>query len=148
MSRSIFISHSSRDDVFVEKLRSALEEKGLKEWVDSKEFRGGGDLTPIIQKEIAEARAFIVVISHDAFNSAWVAEETRYAALVKEARKDDYTVIPLLREGIELGALKWIFSKEAVAIRVKDGPLGIRKAVPLILAALGELGSSNSECKG
>jgi hypothetical protein len=138
MSKAILISHSSRDDKFVSDLCKAMEARGLYNWMDSHDLRGGSDLTVKIHTEIERARAFIVIISPDAFNSAWVAEETRYASQVKETRQDDYPIIALLREGIELGALKWVFSKEPVAIRIKNGPRGIEEALPHIMAALGE----------
>ncbi|MDM8522494.1 toll/interleukin-1 receptor domain-containing protein [Desulfococcaceae bacterium HSG8] len=138
MNKAILISHSSRDDNFVAELCKAMEAYGLFSWMDSSDLRGGGELTVKIHAAIEKARAFIVVISPDAFNSAWVAEETRHAALIKERRKQNFPVIALLREGIELGALKWIFSKEPVAIRLKDGKKGIHDAMPHILAALGE----------
>jgi len=138
MDKAILISHSSRDEDFIVKLRQAMEAHGLYNWVDSRDLRGGVDLTVKIQAEIEKSRAFIVVLSADAFNSAWVAEETRYASKIKESRKENYPMIALLREGIELGALKWIFSGEPIAIRVKNGPTGISEAMPHILAALGE----------
>jgi hypothetical protein len=138
MNKPILISHSSRDNEFVARLCQAMNAEGLFNWVVSHDLRGGSELTAKIHSEIEKAGAFIVIISPDAFNSAWVAEETRYASIVKEKRQQDYTLIALLREGIELGALKWIFSKEPVAIRVKEAPGGIREAMPQILAALGK----------
>jgi len=138
MDKAILISHSSRDEDFIVKLRQAMEAHGLYNWVDSRDLRGGVDLTVKIQAEIEKSRAFIVVLSADAFNSAWVAEETRYASKIKENRQENYPMIALLREGIELGALKWIFSREPIAIRVKNSPGGISEAMPHILAALGE----------
>ncbi|MCP4110252.1 MAG: TIR domain-containing protein [Desulfobacteraceae bacterium] len=136
MSKSIFISHSTRDSDFVIGLRRALEAKGFYNLVDSSELRGKDESTQRIRTAIEQAGTFIVIISFDAFNSAWVAEETRYASLVKERRRDDYSVIPLLRDGVELGALKWIFSKIPVAIRISGDAEGIRKALPQIMGAL------------
>ncbi len=136
MSKPIFISHSTRDSDFVIELRRALEAKGFYNLVDSSELRGKDESTQRIRTAIEQAGTFIVIISFDAFNSAWVAEETRYASLVKERRREDYSVIPLLRDGVELGALKWIFSKIPVAIRITGGPGGIRKALPQVMGAL------------
>jgi len=138
MNKAIVISHSSRDDEFVSNLCLGMESQGLFNWVDSSDLRGGTELIAKIHESIEKSKAFIVVISPDAFNSAWVAEETRYASHIKENQRENYPIIALLREGVELGALKWIFSKEPVAIRVKNDPAGIRKAMPHILAALGE----------
>ncbi len=138
MPNAIFISHSSRDTDFVENLRQALDAKGFYHLVDSRELRGRDTPLQTIYQAIETARAFIVVVSPDAFNSAWVAEETRYASQVKERRRNGFAMIPLLREGVEMGALKWLFSRKATAIRVLQGGAGIRRAMPQILAALGE----------
>jgi hypothetical protein len=137
MSSAIFISHSSRDSDFVGRLCLALDTKGYYHLSASRELRSRNESIDAIYQRIEAARAFIVVVSPDAFNSAWVAEETRYAARVKERREDRYVVIPLLREGVELGALKWLFIENPLAIRVVRGG-GIKKAMPMILRALGE----------
>ena len=62
-TRSIFISHASKDDAFVKELRLALEDQGLTVWVDSRNLRGGHKLAPEIEKAIEEARQVIVVLS-------------------------------------------------------------------------------------
>jgi hypothetical protein len=49
-TRSIFISHASKDDGFVKELREALEGQGLAVWVDSRNLCGGAKLAPEIQK--------------------------------------------------------------------------------------------------
>jgi hypothetical protein len=138
MSSAIFISHSSRDSDFVDRLRQSLDAKGYYHLFASRELRSRDESIDAIYRKIETARAFIVVISPDAFNSAWVAEETRHAAMVKERREGPYPVIPLLREGIELGALKWLFIEKPLAIRVARGSAGVKKAMPMILRALGE----------
>ncbi len=137
MSSAIFISHSSRDSDFVDRLRQSLDAKGYYHLFASRELRSCEESIDAIYHKIETAHAFIVVVSPDAFNSAWVAEETRYAAQVKEQREDDYPVVPLLREGVELGALKWLFIENPLAIRVGKGAAGVKKAMPMILRALG-----------
>ena len=61
-TRSIFISHASKDDEFIKQLRLALEGQGLTVWVDSRNLRGGHKLAPEIEKAIEEARQVIVVL--------------------------------------------------------------------------------------
>ena len=61
--RPIFISHSTRDDDTVKKLREMLELHGRLSWVDSRELTGGDDLKERIEKSICAARHFIVVVS-------------------------------------------------------------------------------------
>ncbi|MFB3040519.1 MAG: toll/interleukin-1 receptor domain-containing protein, partial [Candidatus Poribacteria bacterium] len=66
MGEHIFISHSSKNDDTVKKLREILELEGFTKWVDSREFSGGDDLEAKIESNIRTARHFLVVISIDA----------------------------------------------------------------------------------
>ncbi|MCP5047472.1 MAG: toll/interleukin-1 receptor domain-containing protein, partial [bacterium] len=77
--QAIFISYSSKDDVFVKKLRERLEALGLVPWVDTRQLRGGDVLKPAIKKAIQSARAFILVLGPHTFNSSWVRLETQLA---------------------------------------------------------------------
>jgi hypothetical protein len=138
MKKHIFISHSSKDDEFVKALRKSLEIQGLETWVDSRELAGGDELVPEIKKAIDQARAFIVVLSQNAFNSPWILKEVNYALKKKKKQPDDYPVISLLLEGVEPAALTLYFKKEPVGIKIQIGPGGISEAMPQILAALGE----------
>jgi hypothetical protein len=64
--RHIFISHSTRNDDTVKKLREMLELHGNLSWVDSREITGGDDLKEKIETSIRTARHFIVAVSLDA----------------------------------------------------------------------------------
>ncbi len=138
-TRSIFISHASKDDEFVKQLRLALEGQGLTVWVDSRNLRGGHKLAPEIEKAIEEARQVIVVLSTHTVNSPWVRKEIAKALVVEQQRKDEgYQVIPLLLPGIEPSALPLWFDEEPVGVRVELKTGGVSEALPQILAALGE----------
>jgi tetratricopeptide (TPR) repeat protein len=134
----IFVSHSSKDDALVKALGKSLEIQGFEPWIDSRQLKGGDELDPEIKEAIKQARAFIVVLSLNAFNSPWILKEVKYARKVKKERGDDYPVIPLLLEGVEPAALNLYFEKEPVGIKVQMGPGGISEAMPQIFAALGE----------
>ena len=135
---TIFVSHSSKDDVLVKALGKSLEIQGFEPWIDSRRLKGGDALEPKIKEAIKQARAFIVVLSLNAINSPWILKEVQYALKVKKNQGEDYPVIPLLPEGVEPGALKWCFEEEPVGIKVQMGPGGISEAMPQILAALGK----------
>jgi hypothetical protein len=137
MKEHIFISHSSKDDEFVKALGKSLEIQGFDTWIDSRRLTGGDELGPRIKQDIEKARAFIVVLSKNAFNSEWIQKEVKYALEVKN-RSKDYPVIPLMLEGVEPAALNLYFEKEPVGIKVQIGAGGISEAMPRILAALGE----------
>ncbi|WKZ39900.1 MAG: tetratricopeptide repeat protein [Anaerolineales bacterium] len=134
----IFISHSSKNDVFVKKLRETLELFGELPWVDSRELTGGDELEATIEKEVRSARYFLVVISIDALSSEWVQKEVRWAQDEAQKRSDGYKIIPVVLPGVQMGILKLLFPKEPVYIVIEDKPTGFSDAMPKIFAALGK----------
>jgi tetratricopeptide (TPR) repeat protein len=126
-AKSVFISHSSKDDGVVRELRHALELRGIRVWADSEELKGGDALEPRIRTEIDGSDAVLVVLSIAALNSKWVQREIKYALSLKKP------VIPLLRSGVEVGALGLLFDEEPVAISIES----VMHAMPYIMAALG-----------
>ena len=58
MGQHIFISHSSRNDPFVKKLRETLELFDELTWVDSRELTGGDELEATIEKNVRSAANF------------------------------------------------------------------------------------------
>lgn len=134
----IFISHSSKNDLFVKKLRETLELFGELPWVDSRELTGGDELEATIEKEVRSARYFLVVISIDALSSEWVQKEVRWAQDEAQKRSDGYKIIPVVLPGVQMGILKLLFPKEPVYIVIEDKPTGFSEAMPKIFAALGK----------
>ncbi len=138
MDRHIFISHSTKDDDTVRKLREILELHCQTTWVDSRKLTGGDDLKATIEDSIRSARHFLVMISMDALDSEWVPYELDIALETAEQRKDGYKVIPVVLPGTRQRILKRYFPGEPLYIFVKDGPNGLNEAMPRIFAALGE----------
>ncbi|MEP0928926.1 MULTISPECIES: toll/interleukin-1 receptor domain-containing protein [Cyanophyceae] len=134
MSDHIFISHSSKDDPTVQRLRETLELHGQTTWVDSRELTGGDALTPTIETAIRTARHFLVVISLDALGSSWVQKEIRLASEVAQERTDGYKVIPVVLPGVQRGILKPFFPNDPIHIFVHDTPSGLNEAMPDIAA--------------
>lgn len=137
MPDHIFISHSSKDDAFVHALRRSLEIQKLSTWVDSRELAPGDQLQPEIEKAIQEARAFILVLSHNTFNSPWVLKEVKFAQKIQQKKGADFKLIPLLLEGVEPAALQLYFETEPMGLKIQLGAGGIGEAMPHLLAALG-----------
>ena len=136
---SVFISHSTADDGFVERLREALCAANLPVWVDSRVLRAGNELLPDVRQAIEQARAVLVVLSPSTVNSSWVRKEVQLVLRVQKRRRDSgYKVIPILLPGIEPAALGLWFDEEPVAIKITVGPGGIEQALPSLFAALGE----------
>ncbi|MBT9311334.1 CHAT domain-containing protein [Leptothoe kymatousa] len=138
MAEHIFISHSSKNDDTVKKLRQLLEGHGLETWVDSRQFTGGDALSETIEENIRTARHFLVVLSIDALSSEWVQRELKLAQAIAEQRKaDGYKVISVVLPGVLPGLLKPFFPVEPIHIFIEDQPTGLSQAMPQIFAALG-----------
>ena len=137
-SNNIFISHSTKDGEFVNALRKSMENEGLGIRIDSRESAHGDELEYKTKQAIEQARAFIVVIGPETINSLSVLKETKYALEVRNKGGDDYKVIPLIREGVEIAVLSTFFGKEPIGTRIQIGSGGISEAISLILVALGE----------
>ena len=106
MADHIFISHSSKNDDTVKKLRERLELAGLTTWVDSREFTGGDMLDATLTDKIKTAKTVIALLSIEALSSAWVQRELKLAQEVAEERRaDGYKVISLILPGVPAGLL-------------------------------------------
>lgn len=136
----VFISHSSKDDEFVNDLRINLEALNIKVWADSREL-SSGKLSPEIMKAITGSRHFIVVVSQHSIGSKWVRKEVREALKLEEER-EDYKIIPVLISGMDESSLGWMFGDEEddepLAVIVRNEPSGLIEAIPEILVKLGE----------
>jgi tetratricopeptide (TPR) repeat protein len=141
MAEHIFISHSSRNDDVVKRLREILELAGIVTWVDSREFTGGDMLDETLTEKIKTAKSFMILLSIDSLSSEWVQKELRLAQEVAEECKDDgYKVISLVMPGVPAGLLKPFFPKEPIHIFLGQGANGpdIDEKMPDIFAALGK----------
>ncbi|MDA0268024.1 MAG: TIR domain-containing protein, partial [Cyanobacteria bacterium] len=138
MAGPIFISHTSRNDDVVKRLRELLEAHGQQTWVDSRELTGGDALSPTIEAAIRGARHFLVVLSIEALSSTWVQREVKLALEVAAQRRaEGYKVISVVLPGVEPGILKLLFPEEPIHIFVQDTPNGLNEVIPDIAAALG-----------
>ncbi|MEW5959286.1 MAG: toll/interleukin-1 receptor domain-containing protein [Chloroflexota bacterium] len=79
MSGRVFISYSHRDEEFVFKLATDLEERGAEVWIDRGDIRAGAEWRQTIANAVRNCQAFILVISPDAVQSEYVARELSMA---------------------------------------------------------------------
>jgi len=137
----IFISHSSKNDDVVKRLREILELEKFELWVDSREFTGGDILEDTLTEKIKTAKSFIILLSIEALSSEWVQKELKLAHKVAKERKDEgYKVISIIMPGVPAGLLKPFFPKEPIHIFLEKGATGpdLDSKMPHILAALGK----------
>jgi hypothetical protein len=144
--RYVFISHATKDDGFVKKLRESLEAYKIPVWVDSRNLRGGSKLEPEIDAAIRNARHTLVVLSPNTVNSPWVKKEINKSLEVEKDHPDDYRTIPILLPGIEPSALALWFDEEPVAIPINLEPGNLQNVMPKILSALGHQLPNDQEC--
>lgn len=93
----IFMSHSSRQKLFVKELRKYLPEH-IDLWIDEKQLLVGDDFGVTIKKTIEEEVDFLIlVIDNSAIESDWVIREFNWG-LKKEVELGRTFVLPILLE--------------------------------------------------
>lgn len=98
---SIFISHSSVDRLFIEKLAKDLKNVGINVWYGNWEIKVGDSITWKIEEGIRENEYLGIVLSPDALNSEWAKSELS-AAWVKQMRTKKIIVLPILYRKCEI----------------------------------------------
>ena len=88
----IFISYSRQDAAYVERLIAHLRAAGLAVWRDD-QIPDGERWDHMLRAKIDGCAAFVLVMSTDADNSAWVGEE------IDRARAKGRPILPLLLSG-------------------------------------------------
>lgn len=134
--KSVFVSHSSKDDATVRQIRQSLESLHIPVWTDSEYLSPGDPLTPKITQAIETATHFLAILSLNALNSPWVRKEIRHAQQVQQSKGEAYKIIPVMLPGIEPPALAAWFDQEPVGLKLTLGPGGVAAALPQLLAAL------------
>jgi virginiamycin B lyase len=106
MKHDIFISYSSKESKYVDKVEKKLVEYGYKVWVDRSQLEAGQIWPNELKEAILNSRVLILVVSKHALDSIFVRQEYEYAISIK---KD---IIPLLIENITLpeglNKIQWV----------------------------------------
>jgi hypothetical protein len=76
---SCFVSHSSRDDEFVNHLVNRMRDNRLRVWNDADDIKGGRKIHEQLYEAIHYHDKFIIVLSEASMNSKWVETEIRRA---------------------------------------------------------------------
>lgn len=72
---SVFLSHTSIDKPFVEKLARDLNRLGIDAWVDKYEIKVGESIFWRVEEGLRESEYFAIVLSPEALASEWVRSE-------------------------------------------------------------------------
>ena len=89
----VFISYSTKNKKFVEKLEQALRNEGFEVLRDVHSL-GGGPIQQQIEALIEEADALLLVFSNQAIGSDWVEWEVQ-CARANEKKKDKHIICPI-----------------------------------------------------
>ncbi len=90
----IFISYASEDRARVRPLAEALKERGFNVWWD-RSLAAGQDYTAIIEKELKDAKAVIVVWTQSSANSTFVRDEAGRA-------RDEGRLVPVMLDNVQI----------------------------------------------
>jgi hypothetical protein len=99
----VFISYSSKDREFVDRLVRDLEHrfKGEAEFLYDKLIQGGDSWADSLETALAQAHIMLLVVSPDSLESAWVQKETTIA-LWRASLDNKFRLIPLITQQCRL----------------------------------------------
>ena len=83
----VFISHSSVDKKFVQRLAADLQREGIDAWFDQWDIHPGDRIPERLEEGLSEAEVLVLVLSPDSVNSQWV-EYERQAWLVMQIEEE------------------------------------------------------------
>lgn len=91
----IFISHSSLDDAFVDRLAADLQKAGRNAWHDAQNIKVSQSIPGEVNKSLEDCKYFLVVLTPDAVASPWVQQEIEAALMGRKV------IVPALLKDCE-----------------------------------------------
>jgi hypothetical protein len=89
-----FISYSSRDQDFAERLNTDLQGKGVRCWFAPEDLKIGEKIRPSIDKSIHQHDKLLLVLSQHSIASTWVEKEVE-TAFGREAKENKLVLFPV-----------------------------------------------------
>jgi hypothetical protein len=102
--RKLFMSHSSLDKWFVNKVADDLKSLGHDVWLDERDIKVGQSIPQAIQKGINEADYVILFLSTNSVFSKWVEVEW-VTKFMSEVESGSVKILPALIESCEVPPL-------------------------------------------
>lgn len=91
---SCFISYSSKDQAFAERLHTDLQSKSIRCWFAPHDMRIGDEIRPRIDESIRIHDKLLLVLSESSLASIWVKKEVE-TAFEKEAQQHKLVLFPI-----------------------------------------------------
>lgn len=101
---TLFLSHTSIDKPFVEKLAADLNRLGVQVWYDKYEIKVGESIFWRVEEGLRSSELFGIVLSPEALESEWVKSELSSAWAKKMGTKKN-SILPLLYRSCTLPTL-------------------------------------------
>jgi hypothetical protein len=95
----LFVSYSSADSAFVDRLVADLKAYGISVWLDRWEIAAGDRIRDRINRGIHGSHYVLCVLSQHALNSPWVQAELD-SAMIRELETRQIIVIPILIDNV------------------------------------------------
>src|SRR5215468_1990524 len=92
---SCFISHSSRDKDFADRLYIDLQARGIRCWYAPQHLRIGDKFRTRIEESIRRYDKLLLIFSENSIQSAWVEEEVETALERERHRKRSFVLFPI-----------------------------------------------------
>ena len=87
-AKKVFISYNHEDREVADKLKAALEKRGILVIIDRMDMRAGGSIQEFIESSIRDADVTLSIVSNRSLLSAWVAMESVTAFYGEKLRGD------------------------------------------------------------
>ncbi|MFA5984773.1 MAG: toll/interleukin-1 receptor domain-containing protein [Methylococcaceae bacterium] len=100
----VFVSHSSSDKGFVDRLVADLASREIPVWYDKFDLRVGDSVTGGINEGLSQSKYFLIVLSKASVLSRWVTEELN-AALMHQVAIGGTFLLPVLIEDCDIPPL-------------------------------------------
>lgn len=91
-----FISYSTHDGAWAERLKAALAAQGVKVWIDRDELRPGDVIVQSLETALTECRSYLLIVSPSAIKSDWVREEYHRAVTLAKSTDRPLRLIPVI----------------------------------------------------
>ena len=91
---SCFISYSSKDQEFADRLHADLQDNGVRCWLATEDLKIGDKFRQRIDEAIRYHDKLLVVLSQNSVSSAWVEEEVE-AAFARERKENKLVLFPV-----------------------------------------------------
>ena len=119
---SCFISYSTKDKDFAERLHSKMRDQGLRVWFAPEDMQGGKKLREQVDEAIRVYDKLLVVLSPNSIDSKWVRDEIRRArkSEIRDGRRKLFPVRLMDYKGLEQWESFYADLAEDVAQEIRD----------------------------